>query len=364
MKITAQTTGLGLLAIGILISSCGTPRSVEPTTQPVSTALPSEAVAQATASPRPTQGPTATVWPPVFDPYAFEDIRELGSFVVTINEKNTVNGQLTELNTTIGYIREPYTAYAVLEFSGGETRTYVIDGRTYDVNGSGDWYISAGTSDDLFYKADIPGGNTYKLADAQFAAEEDYLEIPAYHFVLEPASQSDASYQIEGDFYLAKDANYVLYSNWKETSSQGDFTQVYEVTQTMTLVNQLTEITVPAQVQEMRTAMDLPRELGLPLPPESTPSGMVRYVHGIGIDTYTFSTPKTSIEEFLDYYKNLAPTEGWAVSHVGHVSIHENDCEFSRECVIIAKGSTQVILYYNGGSIRAEFDWPHLFGPL
>jgi hypothetical protein len=32
--------------------------------------------------------------------------------------------------------------------------------------------------------------------------------------------------------------------------------------------------------------------------------------------------------------------------------------------VILNKGSTQVILYYNGSSIRAEFDWPHLYSPL
>lgn len=363
MKKLGQATGLWLITIGMLIPSCATPSSIEPTPQPASTVLPTD-VGEAAASPRPTQGPTATVWPPVFDSYSFEDIRDLDSFVVTISEKNTVNGQLTELFTTIGYIKEPNAAYSVAEYTGGETLTYVIDGITYEVNGSGDWYISARINDELFSKADIPGGNTYKLGDAEFAAEEEYEGIPAYHFVLGPASESDASYQLKGDFYLAKEGNYVLYSRWLETSAQGDFSQAYEVTQTMTSINQLTEITIPTEIQEMRTAMNLPQELGLPLPPESTPSGMIRYVHGIGVDTYTFSTPKTSIEAFLDYYKNLAPTGGWAVSHVGHVGIHENDCEFSRECVIIARGSTQVILYYNGATIRAEFDWPHLYSPI
>jgi hypothetical protein len=363
VKKLGQRSGLWLLTFGMLISSCATPSSIEPTSQPVSTALPSE-VAEATASPRPTLGPTATVWPPVFDPYGFEDIRDLASFVVTISEKNTVNGNLTELITTIGYIKEPYTAYAIAQFPGGESQTYSIEGRTYEINGSGDWYITARTNDDLFSKADIPGGNTYKLVDAQFVAEEDYQGIVAYHFVLEPAAQSDASYQLEGDFYLAKDGNYVLYSHWMETVSQSDFSQVYEVTQTITSINQLSEISIPAEIQEMRTAMDLPEEFGLPLPPESSPSGMIRYVNGIGIDSYTFSTPKTSIEEFLEYYRDLAPTDGWAVSHVGHVNLHENDCEFSRECVIITKGPIQVILYYNGATIRAEFDWPHLFSPI
>src|SRR5690242_18898039 len=49
-----------------------------------------------TATVLPTAGPTATVWPPTFDPGSLEDIRELDSFVLTVNEKNTVNGQLTE----------------------------------------------------------------------------------------------------------------------------------------------------------------------------------------------------------------------------------------------------------------------------
>jgi len=91
---------------------------------------------------------------------------------------------------------------------------------------------------------------------------------------------------------------------------------------------------------------------------------MIRYKNGIGVDTYTLTTPTTSIEEFLNFYRALPPTDGWTVSHVGHVTLHENDCEFTRECVIINKGSTQVILYYNGGSIRAEFDWPHWYSPL
>src|SRR5215212_3131406 len=50
-----------------------------------------------TATLLPTVGPTATVWPPTFVSWSLQDIRQLDSFVVTINEKNTVNGNLTEL---------------------------------------------------------------------------------------------------------------------------------------------------------------------------------------------------------------------------------------------------------------------------
>ena len=325
-----------------------------------------EATAAPTATPRPTVGPTATVWPPVFDVYSFNDIRNLDSFVVTINEKNTVNGKLTELTNTIGYIKEPYSAYNQNKYAGGVDRTYVVDGWTYSFTGSGDWYISAGSNDDLFFKADIPAGNTEKLAEAQFAGQEDFQGIPAYHFVLDPVNSTDASTsnQLEGDFYLAQDGNYVLYSHWKETSSQGDFTQVYEVTESLSSINQSTEIKLPADMQEMVAAAELPAEMGLPLPGNSTLDRMTRYKHGIGVDLYYFTTPKISDDEFLDFYRQLPTTDGWKVTHVGHVRLHQDDCEFTRECVMISKGSTQVVLYYDGFSIRAEFDWPHLYSPL
>jgi len=325
-----------------------------------------EATIEPTATPQPTLEPTATVWPPTFDLWSLQDIRDLDSFVVTINEKNTINGELTELTNTIGYIKEPYSAYNQNNYAGGVDRTYVVDGWTYSLTGSGDWYISAGSNDDLFFKADIPAGNTEKLGEAQFAGQEDFQGIPAYHFVLDPVNSTEANtnYQLEGDFYLAQDGNYVLYSHWKETGSQGDFTQVYEVTESLSSINQLTEINLPADMTEMVAAAELPAEMGLPLPGNSALARMIRYQHGIGVDLYFFTTPKISVDEFLDFYRHLPTTDGWQVTHVGHVSLHQDDCEFTRECVMISKGSTQVILYYNGTSIKAEFDWPHLYSPL
>ena len=319
-----------------------------------------------TATSQPTLEPTATVWPPTFVFWSLQDIRQLDSFVVTINEKNTVNGKLTELTNTIGYIKEPYGAYDQNKYAGGVDQTYVVDDWTYSLTGSGDWYISAGSHDDLFSKADIPAGNTEKLVDAQFSGQEDFQGIPAYHFVLDPVTSTDGntSDELEGDFYLAQDGNYVLSSHWKETSSQGNFTQVYEVTESLASIDQLTEIKLPADMTEMVAAAKLPAEMGLPVPGNSTVDRMIRYKHGIGVDQYFFTNPKISADEFLNFYRNLPTTAGWQVTHVGHVSLHQDDCEFSRECVIISKGSTQVVLYYYGGSIRAEFDWPHLYHPL
>ena len=361
------------LLCALLLQACSPAATQTMLPEPTASAEPTlvasvEAPAEPTptATPPPTLAPTATVWPPTFDFWSLQDIRELDSFIVTINEKNTVNGQLTELTNTIGYIKEPYSAYNENKYYSGLDRTYAIDDWTYALTGSGDWYISAGTNDDLFSRADIPAGNTEKLVDAKFAGQEDFQGIPAYHFVLDPVNSTDASTssQLEGDFYLAQEGNYVLYSHWKETSSQENFSQVYEVTQSLSSINQLTEIKLPADMTEMVAAAKLPAEMGLPMPGNSAVNGMIRYEHGIGVDLYFFSNLKTSIDEFLDFYRNLPMTDGWEVSHVGHVSLHQDDCEFTRECVIINKGSTQVVLYYAGGSIRAEFDWPHLYSPL
>jgi hypothetical protein len=366
----AKASVLTLLC-ALLLQACSPAPTQTISSEPTASAEPTlaasvEATTEPTATPQPTVGPTATVWPPVFDLYSFNDIRELDSFVVTINEKNTINGELTEQTNTIGYIKEPYSAYNENKYYSGLDRTYTVDGWTYSLTGSGDWYISAGSNDDVFFKADIPAANTEKLGDAQFAGQEDYQGIPAYHFVLAPvnSTEGNTNYQLEGDFYLSQDGNYVLYSHWKETSSQGDFTQVYEVTESLSSINQLTETEVPADMTDMVASATLPVEMGLPLPMDSTPSRMIRYQHGIGVDLYFFRTPKTSIDEFLDFYRQLPTTDGWEVTHVGHVSLHQDDCEFARECVMISKGGTQVILYYDGASIRAEFDWPHLYSPL
>jgi len=364
-----------ILVCALLLQACSPTPAETISPEPIASVEPTliasvEATATArpapTATSKPTVEATATVWPPVFDFFSLQDIRSLDSFVVTINEKNTINGQLTELTKTIGYIKEPYSAYLLNEYYSGVDRTYMVDGRTYSLTGSGDWYISAGSNDDLFSRADIPGGNTGKLVEAQFAGEEDFQGVPAYHFVLDPANstESNANYQLEGDFYLAQDGNYVLYSHWKETSKEGDFVSSFEVTQALSSINQLTEIELPADMAEMVTAAELPAELGLPLPVDSTLGQMIRYKHGIGVDLYFFSTPKTSIDEFLDFYRELPAADGWEVTHVGHVNLHQDDCEFIRECVIINKGGTQVVLYYDGATIRAEFDWPHLYSPL
>lgn len=343
-----------------------TAASVQATGAPTIAALPTLAPTATSVPPTLAPEPTSTVWPPTFAIWSFTDIRALDSFIVTINEKNTVNGTLTEQTNTIGYIKEPFSAYLNNQYQGGVERTVVVDDWTYTLTDAGDWYISAGSSESLFAKAQIPTANTDRLVEAQFAEQTEYEGIPAYHFVLAPVDSvnGNTTTRLEGDFYLAIDGNYVLASHWKQTSTQGDFTQVYEVTETLSAIGQVPEIRLPDDMQAMAAAINLPAELGLPVPGDSAVRGMTRYAHGIGVDLYFFTNPKMTLDAFLEHYRQLPATNGWQVTHVGHVSLHQDDCEFFRECVMMRKADTQVVLHYDGTTLRVEFDWPGLFAPV
>ncbi len=361
---TPAAAPTGTAAAGVVSPTQTAP--VQTTAAPTTASLPTLAPTGTIEPPTLVPEPTATVWPPTFAIWSFQDPRTLDSFVVTVNEKNTVNGTLTEQTTTIGYIKEPFSAYAYNKYEGGEERTVVVDDWTYTQTGSGDWYISAGSSESLFSEAQIPTANTDRLAEAQFAEQTEYEGIPAYHFVLAPvkSDSGNATSQLEGDFYLAIDGNYVLSSHWKETSTQGDFSQVYEVTEALSSIDKVPEIRLPDDMQAMVDAIELPTKLGLPVPGNSVVRGMTRYEHGIGVDLYYFTNPKMTLDEFLEHYRNLPATDGWQVTHVGHVSLHQDDCEFIRECVMMRKADTQVVLHYDGTTLRVEFDWPRLYAPV
>ena len=347
--------------LALFIASCGpasaTTAPDSATTEEATLAQATEEAVEATATTKPTQGPTATVWPPVYDPNKLGDIRQLDSFIVTVNIKNTVNGDLTETTNTMGYIREPFSAYSLLDLGSDDTKTYVVGGRTYEENNSGDWYLSTDANNSLLFAADIPAGNTGGLLDAQFAGQEEFQGIPANHFILEktddPPNESNVKSDVEGNFYLAQDGNYVLYSHSKRTTTQGDFTQVYEVTQAMSSINQLTEITLPPDFLPMDVALDLPENLGLPLPPGTTLAGMIRYNDGRGYDIYKY-TSAGSYAEFLEFYSNLAPTNGWTVSSIGIKMPTHYICD-SEDCVILNNGNAKFILYPYEGRIGVDY---------
>lgn len=61
-------------------------------------------------TPSPTNKPTAMPILSVFDPAALGDNRELASFILT--RKDTITGgEVIDHQDTIGYIKEPYSAY-------------------------------------------------------------------------------------------------------------------------------------------------------------------------------------------------------------------------------------------------------------
>ena len=77
-----------------------------------------------------------------------------------------------------------------------------------------------------------------------------------------------------------------------------------------------------------------------------------------------------SNDEFLEFYKNLAPTNGWTVSHIGEVANHYV-CD-SQVCVILKKGDAQIILFTsdyqdttgkNHRAIHADYDRLHVYHP-
>jgi hypothetical protein len=319
----------------------------------------------ATATSEPTEGPTATVWPPVYDPSALGNIRNLDSFIATMHEVNNYGGSPVERTLTFGTVKEPYAAYFINQYSSGVEKDYVIDGRTYILTDSGDWYIEE-REIDFFNQADIDAFMR-ELAAAAFVGEEEYEGIPAYHFVLERTQTSEGAYMSEGEFYLAKEGNYVLYlRRWSGTSD----TNYVQNTQTFSSINQLTEITLPAEMQDMPAAAEVPSELALPLPPDSVFLSMIRYESLSNIDNYWFTNPFAGEEEFLDYYRNLPETDGWTVSHIGYVTKHGTECaegDVSHQCVIINKGNTQVVLLIDplsNNSLKAQFDWSHIFAPI
>ncbi|MGH2581773.1 MAG: hypothetical protein ACRDFQ_02600, partial [Anaerolineales bacterium] len=94
---------------------------------------------------------------------------------------------------------------------------------------------------------------------------------------------------------------------------------------------------------------------------------MIRYNSSLNVDQYYFSNPFASEDEFLEFYRNLPTTDGWTVSHIGFVTRHGTDCQEIHECVIINKGSTQVVLSIDplsNNSLLAKFDWSHIYAPL
>lgn len=364
MKTKLQFTAIYILILGLLISGCSpaSPAQVAPTDADllptaISTLLPTVTTTPALT---PTVAPTATVYPPVFDPETIGDNRVLlDSFILTRTDTTTGSGEVKEDHITIGYIKEPFSAYRFGKYlypgGGKEDEKYLIEGRLYQGFSDGGWYFTQEASPhdiDLYFQSAAETSVPIWVISAQFVGQEDFAGIPANHFTLDQTnlreySDPTGTYKIEsavGNIYLAQDGNYLLYYHMKVTGNidfgeTGYSPGVEEVTAELSSINQLTEIAVPAD-------FDLELDFGLPLPAETTFVGITRYGGGGIPDLYHYKMP-VSQEEFFEFYKNMAPTNGFTFSRIGRVTDHPVCADYlDQDCVILTNGSTEFILYY------------------
>ena len=394
MTLPAKTM-VCIATVGLVLAGCGTdetPSGQTPSAELAgassTTPVTETSIAPSDTSPAPvtelteksptptTTGTTLASGPPVFNRQALGDSLMLASFVLTVTVANTNSGQLSENITTTGFIKDPLGISKLVTFSSvgatDGTRSYLVGGRSYEENQFGDWYLyEAGstTAPDYAVGLGLRSGTLGGVLSAKFVGQEDYAGVPSNHFVFdETGLASFASYSpenpspgVEGDFYLALDGNYVLYTHSKETAPN----RIYEVTEALSSVGQVAEIVLPAELQPMVQALDVGVDLGGLLPPGASLSAMIRYSSGIGVDYYTYRTSVRTIDEFLSFYRTLAPTNGWTVAHIGHIKPHleQINCEIAVECVILNNGGEQIVVSFGGG-ITIEFDREHVFSPL
>jgi hypothetical protein len=388
-------TVIGAAVVGLFMASCNTkeqalpdastpvtgdhPSSLEPSAATSTVATPTSAsvaqdpttVALTTAAEVTTTLPPG---PPVYDPSTLGNNLDLPSFIFTTTVDNTNGGQLSHTATTSGYIAAPLSAYEIATFGEGlgGTRSFSIDGRSFMEDISGDWYLDersgAGAGDfigHLVLRSQVTTG----LISARFDAQGDHDGVTANHFVFDETDlASYASYSpehpaphVEGDLYVSVEGNHVLYAHSKETSPD----RVYEVTEALSFIGLVPEITLPPDLVGMSQALDVGVALSEILPPDVQLSTLIRYHRGIGIDYYTYrSATLTSLDQFLTFYRNLAPTDGWSVAHIGHIRPHVEpvNCETALDCVILRKGNEQIVVSF-AGVLRLEYDHDHVLSP-
>jgi hypothetical protein len=319
-----------------------------------------------TDTPMPAPSPTDTLTPtpsqPVFDPAALGDNRELASFILTRKDKTTGGGEVIETKDTLGYIKEPFSAYSLGTTPyGNRDPKYMIDGRFYEKNSNENfWNISMEpdpTDVDFWLQspADMREGYPmYLVNSAQFVGQEDFQGIPANHFTFDQTDLSEQSdptgtYKIEkaqGDLYLSQDGNYLLQFHLKQTGnvyspagSSGYVHGVREFTEELSSINQLTEITLPPDYLALKLELDP----GLPVPAGAALHALNHSNDGRKYTLYDYFMPATvSKSDFLEFYQNLLQTNGWTVSQVGGKTKYDY-CQ-TLDCVVLKKGNAQAVL--------------------
>jgi hypothetical protein len=319
----------------------------------------------ATATEGPTAEPTPTVWPPVYEPNAIGDNRILDSFVLSITD-NIVGGSSDgDHSDTVSYVSEPLSAAHIAHFSfagsGGDLEKdsfYLLDGILFTKDGINgppfNYYAQflpfeevdpmlgeagAHVNHVLLDAADLRQGSfpIYLLESAEFVAQEEYQGIPANHFTFDESDLGGVGYigdvqTAQGDVYLAQGENYLLYVHFTVTGTEAS----REFTAELTSINQLTEISLPADFPAFNLDPAVP-----------FPEGSILWsvsADDIGeYDFYDNFVPLSiSHDAFLDFYRNLPADSDWTLVEIAPTDEYYL-CE-ARDCVTLTNGDVEVTL--------------------
>lgn len=358
---------LAAVAAGLLIlAGCGGSDSSTSTNAAPGTDGSSSPATEPNAAPTTLVATTTTVDPTIFDPTRIGDIRELDSFVYTIDESHVANGTPSSKTTTIGYIKEPFAAYVVSDLGEfGAVTEYQVAGRFFQRDHQNFWTIYESGSlatPDILSPLDV-AYTLSQLLTAQFVGEVAFADIAAYHFTFDETNLygSTEGIEAEGEVYLAKDGNYPLYVHLRLVATGPGFELIDEYTETISQPNQLTEIALPPDMAPLQEAFEQGIALGIPMPADGVLDSLVNYNEGgIGVYYYEFTSSWDNEAEFIGFYQALPPTNGWTVTHIGQVKNLDAHC-LDGNCVLISNGAEQVILYFDGINLHADWDREHRF---
>jgi hypothetical protein len=363
-----------LLAAAGLVAGCSNSGSTDSSNNSLSgsTISSSDDAATTTTAAISAQSPTTVPDPTIFDPTRLGDLLELSSFLLTLDEFHSNNGEVSTTVTTKGYTNEPRSAFRVSDFGQYDLyKEYLVDGATLQRDHQNYWFIYAKASlaapdilQDVNYSDAVSG-----LISATYVGEESFGGIPSYHYTFNETNlysydPDRPNIDGEGDFFLAKDGNYLLYAHSRMVvSGEGGFELIDEFTETLSSVDALTEITLPDDMLPLKDALDLGTSLGIPMPADGAVDSMINYNQGgIGVYYYQFTSSWTNESEFIAFYQSLPPTNGWTVTHIGQVKNYDAEC-LDGNCVIINNADKQVILYFDGVNLHANYDREHQFSP-
>lgn len=378
MKIKIQSQVIFLLILSLFTFGCGLtgPAPLSPTaklTQPppaTITAAP-PATDTPTAAPSSTGTLTPTPSQPVFDPATLGDNRLLDSFSMTVKHTETGNGTVTENQDTINYIKTPFNAYQLEVNNGDSISSYWVGDWMVTNQGDGHWSIEA-SSDPAQLRsfqnsADMrQNGGVSSLKSARFVGQKNFNGIPANHFDFDQTDltdygvPNDNDYKIDkaqGDLYLAQDSNVVLYFHSKVTGNVyrdpaglNFLSGAEESTEELSSIGQVKETALPAEY----LALKLEPDLGLPLPADTKFASLEHYTPLQGGDIYDY---KTSVSQaaFIQFYKDLAPTDGWTVTQIG-LPIEKYELCVSGACVVLKKGHAQIVLHREVSPFNGSID--------